>query len=246
MMKLKKKLLATDYFIDNLWLDKYCELIENNKNTIKQSDITQKHHILQKAYYKIVNKRLDNSKNNIVNLKYSDHILAHYYLCYCTKDELMKKNYQAFYCMISMAPKNFNLEDFYRKNYIDYNEEYKKYVNICKQRYLGKNNPMYGRHHTEETKKKLHDYFYGKKMSSEFKKKQSELNSGKNNPMYGKNRTGINAGNKRSVRCIETGQIFPTCTDAAKWCKRDVGAVSKVCKGIHKTTGGYHWEYVEQ
>ena len=158
MMKLKKKLLATDYFIDNLWLDKYCELIENNKNTIKQSDITQKHHILQKAYYKIVNKRLDNSKNNIVNLKYSDHILAHYYLCYCTKDELMKKNYQAFYCMISMAPKNFNLEDFYRKNYIDYNEEYKKYVNICKQRYLGKNNPMYGRHHTEETKKKLHDY----------------------------------------------------------------------------------------
>lgn len=245
MAELKEKLLLTNYFIDNDWLNKYCNLIEINKNTKKESGITQKHHILQKAYFKITNKQLDNSKDNIVHLKYSDHILAHYYLCYCTKDKLKQSNYQAFHCMINMAPKNFDLELFYNKNYINYNKEYEEYIYICKQRYLGEKNPFYGKHHTEETKKKLHDCFYGKKRPPEIGKKLSELNSGKNNPMYGRDRKGINAGNKKAVRCIETGQIFATCIDAARWCKRDAGAVSKVCRGIHKTTGGYHWEYIE-
>jgi len=50
----------------------------------------------------------------------------------------------------------------------------------------GKNNPMYGKHHTEETKqrisKKNKDYI----TSEETKKKISKAMKGKNNPMYGK------------------------------------------------------------
>lgn len=55
----------------------------------------------------------------------------------------------------------------------------------------GKNNPFYGKHHTEETKKKLSELHKGKKLSEETKKKISKKTSGKNHPMYGK--TGENS-----------------------------------------------------
>ena len=54
--------------------------------------------------------------------------------------------------------------------------------------YVGQNNPFYGKHHTEETKKKqsetkkgCNNYFYGKHHTEEAKKKQSESHKGKQN-----------------------------------------------------------------
>ena len=57
---------------------------------------------------------------------------------------------------------------------------------------------------------------------------------------------------KKKVRCIETGEIFESARDAAKWiefvreidyCKTDY--IKLVCKGKHKSTFGYRWEFVE-
>lgn len=84
-MTLKEKLLLLELVIDNEYLDKYCELIENNRNTKKEKFKTQKHHIIPKYYYKENKLELDNSKDNLVNLYYKNHILAHYYLCLCSK-----------------------------------------------------------------------------------------------------------------------------------------------------------------
>lgn len=65
-----------------------------------------------------------------------------------------------------------------------------------KGKYAGENNPMYGKHHTEEAKKKQSEakkgkpsWNKGKQFSDEAKKKMSENHkdvNGENNPMYGK------------------------------------------------------------
>ena len=83
MEKLKEKLLSLGVFLDNEYLDFYCTLIVNNKSTAIEKFKTQKHHIIPKTYYKLNSLNIDNSCDNIVNLLYSDHILAHYYLCLC-------------------------------------------------------------------------------------------------------------------------------------------------------------------
>lgn len=42
--------------------------------------------------------------------------------------------------------------------------------------------------------------------------------SQENNSMWGKSRKGAFAGRKRKVKCLETGEIFETLTDASQWC----------------------------
>lgn len=71
----------------------------------------------------------------------------------------------------------------------------------------GIKNPMYGKHHTEETKKKISVANKGKIRTEEFRNRMSILNSGKNNSFYGKKHTeeiieklrNINTGKKRSL-----------------------------------------------
>lgn len=89
MNSIRDSLSALGIFYNNEYYIKYCDLIESNSNNIPVRGVTQRHHIVPKYYFKRVGKKVDNSKNNIVNLKYSDHILAHYYLslCCCYKED---------------------------------------------------------------------------------------------------------------------------------------------------------------
>lgn len=55
----------------------------------------------------------------------------------------------------------------------------------------------------------------------------------------------------KPVQCIETGQIFPSMTEAARWLAETknmslkvYGHIGQVCKGRRKTCGGYHWRYI--
>lgn len=81
----------------------------------------------------------------------------------------------------------------------------------------GKNNYMYGRHHTEEAKQKIREARLGV-------------------PCQRRNRT--------SVRCIELGKTFLDATEAAKELHLDSSAILKVCRKERKTCGGYHWKFV--
>lgn len=73
-------------------------------------------------------------------------------------------------------------------------EETKKKIGISsKNRNKGKNNPMYGKSPSKETRIKISEalkgekhFFYKKSISEETRKKLSEANSGKNHPRYGK------------------------------------------------------------
>lgn len=53
----------------------------------------------------------------------------------------------------------------------------------------GESHPMYGKHHSEESKKKMSDIKKGKHHTEETKNKLSELNSGEKNSFYGKHHT---------------------------------------------------------
>lgn len=80
-------MLSTGLFEENDFFNKYCDLIEQNETTKKQRYKTQKHHIIPVVVYKIFNMDGVNKADNLVNLLYKDHILAHYYLALCAKQE---------------------------------------------------------------------------------------------------------------------------------------------------------------
>ena len=56
----------------------------------------------------------------------------------------------------------------------------------------------------------------------------------------------------RKVRCIETGKIYNSIREAARYINLSPAGISKCCtktpyKGyIGKTSGGYHWEYATE
>ena len=49
----------------------------------------------------------------------------------------------------------------------------------------------------------------------------------------------------KKVRCVETGEIFESCSDAAKAKNIKGHHIPECCKGQRKTCGGYHWEYID-
>lgn len=98
MDEIKDVLLNLGIFIDNESFNSYVKLISDNRTTKQEKHKTERHHIVPRAYFKKLGYsdysswrvRSDVNINNIVNLLYKDHILAHYYLCLCIKDEQLK------------------------------------------------------------------------------------------------------------------------------------------------------------
>ena len=59
----------------------------------------------------------------------------------------------------------------------------------------------------------------------------------------------IGIGNTNSVKkvlCVETGIEFDSVTQAAEVVGCSISNLSNVLKGKRKTTGGFHWEYVNK
>lgn len=115
--------------------------------------------------------------------------------------------------------------------------------------YSGKNHPNYGKHLSEETKKKICEAHKGKKLSEETKKKLSEAHKGEKNHFYGKHHTEETKEKMRNhkgkkVLCIETDIVYRSTRQA----ERDTGifqtGIGRVCNNKQITAGGYHWEYV--
>lgn len=97
--------------------------------------------------------------------------------------------------------------------------------------------------HTEEWKKERseamkgeNNHFYGKKHSEETRKKMSENHA---------NVRGGNSPSAKKVKCIETGEIFPSSREAAEFVHKTKSAINNCIYGLSNTCGGYHWERVE-
>lgn len=89
-----------------------------------------------------------------------------------------------------------------------------------KAKILGENNSMYGKHHTQESRRKM-----------------SEKRIGKPSPKR----------NNTPILCVELNQVFK---DAVTACKElgisssNTGSLLQVCYGKRKTCGGYHWKFL--
>ena len=101
-------------------------------------------------------------------------------------------------------------------------EERKK---ILSESRIGEKNPMYGRYASEETRRKMSESHKGRIFTEEHRK-----NLSLNIP-------------KSKVRCVETEQIYDSIQEAIQHtgCRH----ISDACRGAIKTSGGYHWEYVD-
>lgn len=123
MINLKKYLLESKCVQDNIYLDKYIELIENNLSTLNIKGKTQRHHILPRCYFKNMNLPIDNSEYNLVNLLYKDHILAHYYLSLCGSNDYYSYTFEnAFMYLVNKRENteiNINVLESYQKIYED-------------------------------------------------------------------------------------------------------------------------------
>jgi len=79
----------------------------------------------------------------------------------------------------------------------------------------------------------------GLRWSDERKLEVSLQKRGSGNPMYGRP-----APTRRRVRCLTTGGVFETLTEAAIAMNCSPGNVAAVCRGKAKHTKGYKFEYV--
>ena len=91
-------------------------------------------------------------------------------------------------------PKNkYELEEFWINELNSFNEGYNGTFGGkgCKGiNFSGENNPMYGKKHSEETKKKMSETHKGKKLSEETKERISESHKGKKHTEESKKRMG--------------------------------------------------------
>jgi hypothetical protein len=180
-------------YLDNKYTKTYYRIIDRAKVRPVTFGYTEKHHIIPKCKPFCG----PNTKENLISLTFKEHWVCHHLLLKMVSGVGKSKMYWAFTRMGQTNAKqnrNINLKSFERikqnNNYLNSNE----------------NHPMYGRKHSEKSKKKMSNSRKGKKFSEEHKqklsisltgKKRSEETrkkisknhaniSGKNNPFFGK------------------------------------------------------------
>lgn len=224
----KRELIESNQFEDNKYLDLYCDLIKSNKKREKEIYKTQKHHIIPRCYFKYNNLEIDDSQENLVNLLYKDHILAHYYLCLCCIDSIL--SYKLFagltYIIKSKRLNPTTLESLKELDLDNYQllyQEYIRNISLDKERCLkisskltgGKRTPEQALHislsrlgtpiHNSDSKQKISKNMKGKNKSpkSDYLKSQvSKANLG-NNYRKGKH---LSVESKQAIRLSHLGK----------------------------------------
>ena len=67
----------------------------------------------------------------------------------------------------------------------------------------------------------------------------------KYNINYGSRKQKVSKALSKPVMCVETGQVYKNALVAAAELGLDNSSIGKCCKGIYKTCGKFHWQYIE-
>lgn len=157
---------------------------EMEKQGYPKGMYTEVHHILPKC------QGGTNDKSNLVRMPVRYHIFAHIFLMKAFPND-SKLTYAARR-MFSISSKRLDegrspiIKKF---SSVLISEIKEKESKMRSERMRGKNHPLYGTHHSEETKEKIRRAHIGKKMppvSEELRKLRSENSKGEKNGMYGK------------------------------------------------------------
>ena len=128
------------------------------------------------------------------------------------------------------AENGYNIEGGGRTCF-DMGEETKQKISIARK---GKKAPP----RSEETRKRLSISLRGRVFSPEHCRHISEskcgTQAGKNNPRA------------RKVLCVETGVVFDTIKEAGEFKGGSAKNIISCCAGRLQTSGGYHWQYVDE
>lgn len=170
----------------NKHLIRYVKFIETrSKRKISKGMYTEKHHILPKSYGG------SNYKDNIIKLTGREHYISHLILWKALGGSMI----YAFWSM-QLINKNNKYNNLSSRQF----EELRTSIaQEQSKRVSGENHPLYGTHHSDETKKKIGNRYYpkgkenpnyGKVVTKETRVKMSEIHSvrqkGERNSFYGK------------------------------------------------------------
>ena len=203
--------------------DKFIQNILNTRGRFACLDgYHERHHIIPKCM------NGSNSKDNLIDLYAREHFIAHKLLA-----EENPQNYQLKYAYWNMC--QCTGRDGQDK-YIPTPEEYEEARIFCHEAMSGENHPMYGKHHTQESREKMSIFkkdmyngennpFFGKKHSQENIEKMKGTHSGKDNPK------------SRPVYCIELGIGFDSIGIASEKTGVNKRSISYCLDGTQKHAG---------
>lgn len=174
--------------------EKYEKKIVSNRNL---------HHKFPRSFSKKLGEPVDNDKDNLISLSLSDHFLVHYYYYKLAKKGFRQSMATAFTFMAKKSIKYMSPEtaemiandyeealpitnqaqsermkgnNFFKGHKLT--EESKKLISDNHADVSGNNNPMWNKHHTEESKEKNRLAHLGKKASNDTKAKLKESHKG--------------------------------------------------------------------
>lgn len=111
----------------------------------------------------------------------------------------------------------------------------------------GEKHNMYGKHHTEETKRKMSEAKKGRHHTEETKNKISEAQKGKKSYWYGK--TGKERCNSKPILQYTKYDTFirewDSIMDVQRELRIDQSNISRCARGKIPSAGGYIWKYKE-
>ena len=166
-----------------------------NAARLNPPDRGHKHHIIPKCWYKMNNLPVNNSKDNMVLLSYEDHVKVHRLGLLCVTEPLMRRNMALAVHRLTKGeysepkywtgtlsptfgkPRSEDIKAKISETKLNrMNDETRRRIGEAKK---GENNPMFGKHHSEETRKKMANAHKGQTLSEERRKHISEAMKGK-------------------------------------------------------------------
>ena len=169
---------------NNEYYRKYIELIDYAKSEeYELQEYYEKHHIVPRSFYEKKHMSIDNSDDNLVALNLQDHFMAHWYMSKCCVQKMKRSMEYAVVLMSNMVNCKTNREDTaiakavafalskVDKMKIPMSEEQRRKIsesltghhpseetrNRMSKSKTGENNPNFGKHLSEEHKKKVRE-----------------------------------------------------------------------------------------